>query len=166
MDIVQRITTIIEPSLNAMGYTLVQVKLADGMRRKTLTVMAERQDGKGMGFDDCAEISRMASALLDVDDPITSAYDLEVCSPGLDRPLVKIEDFKRYAGQEAKAETLIPIEGRRRFRGVIGGVEDDVIVITMPEGGEARLSFNNIRTAKLIPPVPEAGHKPGKKRKH
>jgi ribosome maturation factor RimP len=150
MDVVQKVRETIEPSLEAMGYTLVLVKVADGGGRKTLSVMAERQDGKAMSFDDCAEISRMASALLDVEDPITSAYDLEVCSPGLDRPLTRLADFRQYAGQDAKVETMVPtIEGRRRFRGTLGGVEGEEILMTMPEGDEVRIAFNNIRTAKL-----------------
>jgi ribosome maturation factor RimP len=150
MDVVQKITQTIEPSMQAMGYTLVLVKLADGARRKTLTVMAERQDGQAMGFDDCAEISRMASALLDVEDPFTGAYDLEVCSPGIDRPLTRQEDFSRYAGQMAKLETMIPLEGRRRFKGTLKGMEGNDIAMAMPEGGEVRIPFNNIRTAKLV----------------
>jgi ribosome maturation factor RimP len=148
MDIVQKITQTIEPSLEAMGYALVQVKLADGMRRKTLTVMAERTDGTSMGFDDCTAISQTAGALLEVEDPITTAYDLEVCSPGIDRPLTKLKDFVRFTGVEAKVETMIPIDGRRRFRGKIEGVENEVITLVMPEG-KAAIEFRNIRSAKL-----------------
>src|SRR4051812_17473343 len=102
MDIVQKITDTIEPSLQAMGYAVVLIKLGEGGRRKTLSIMAERADEKAMGFDDCAEISRTVSALLDVEDPIQGAYDLEVCSPGIDRPLTRLDDFKRYEGYEAK----------------------------------------------------------------
>jgi ribosome maturation factor RimP len=149
MDIVQKITATIEPSLEAMGYTLVQIKLADGSRRKTLTVTAERQDEQAMGFDDCAEISRTISALLDVEDPIQGAYDLEVSSPGLDRPLTRPADFSKYAGYEAKCETFIPLDGRKRFRGILKGMEGEHVIIDMPEG-EARIAFSNIRTAKLV----------------
>src|ERR1700722_4468978 len=101
MNIVEKITAAIEPSLANMGYALVQVKLADGARRKTLTIMAERRDNGAMGFADCSAISERASALLDVEDPIVSAYDLEVCSPGIDRPLTRLQDFVRFAGFEA-----------------------------------------------------------------
>ena len=164
MDVVQKVRASIEPSLEAMGYRLVLIKLADGSRRKTLMLMAERKDDTPMGFDDCAEISRMASALLDVEDPITGAYDLEVCSPGLDRPLTRLADFDRYAGQEAKVETLIPLEGRRRFRGRIR-TENESVVLSLPEGGEAKIDFSNIRTAKLVPAM-TAGASKKEKRKN
>lgn len=149
MDIVTKITQAIEPSLAAMGYGLVQVKLADGSRRKTLTVMAERNDGQSMSFDDCAEISRMVSALMDVEDPITGAYDLEVCSPGIDRPLTRLADFERFAGHEAKIETMIPIEGRKRFKGVLKGTSKESIALALPEG-EVDIPFSYVRTAKLV----------------
>jgi ribosome maturation factor RimP len=148
VDIVSKITQAIAPSLEAMGYSLVLVRLADG-KRKTLSIMAERTDAQGMSFDDCTAISRTVSALLDVEDPIQTAYDLEVCSPGLDRPLTRAEDFVRFAGLEAKAESWLPIEGRKRFRGVIRGMQGDVIIMDMPEG-EAKIPFSNIRTAKLV----------------
>ena len=149
VDVIQKITQTVEPSLEAMGYALVLVKMGDGGHRKTLTLMAERKDGKAMSFDDCTEISRMTSALLDVEDPITMAYDLEVCSPGIDRPLVKLADFSRYIGYEAKIETMIPIDGRKRFRGAIKAVEGETILLSMPES-EARIGFNGIRYAKLV----------------
>ena len=149
MDILSRIIEIIEPSLSAQGYSLVQVKLTDGARRKTLMVMAERADGVMMGFDDCTEISNTVSALLDVEDPITGAYNLEVCSPGLDRPLTKASDYARFAGQEIKAETIIPINGRKRFRGVLKGIEGNIITMVTTEGN-VELPFNHIRTAKLV----------------
>ena len=149
MDIVERITSIIEPSLTDMGYLLVQIKLADGARRKTLTIMAERLDGVMMGFNDCTQISHTASALLYVDDPITSAYDLEVCSPGLDRPLTRIEDYTRYAGYEMKCETLIPVDGRKRFRGILQGAEGRTVTILI-DTTPAALDYGNIRTARLV----------------
>jgi ribosome maturation factor RimP len=149
MDILQKITDTIEPSLAVMGYTVVQIKLADGLRRKTLTIVAERQDEQAMGFDDCAEISRTVSALLDVEDPIQSAYDLEVSSPGLDRPLTRPVDYTKYAGCEAKCETFIPLDGRKRFRGILKGMEGEHVIMDMPEG-EARIAYSNIRSAKLV----------------
>jgi len=169
MDIVTKITATIEPSLTAMGYGIVQVKLADGSRRKTLSIMAERSDDVPMGFDDCTEITRMVSALLDVEDPITSAYDLEVCSPGLDRPLTRLNDFIRFSGMEAKVETILPVDGRKRFRGVITKVADGIITIVMPEGFEAAIPFTHIKAAKLTTPADPrrmagSGKKSGKKK--
>jgi len=170
MDIVQKITQTIEPSLDAMGYAVVQIRMADGARRKTLTIMAERKDNQNMGFDDCTEISRTVSALLEVEDPITGAYDLEVCSPGLDRPLTKLTDFEKYKGSEVKLETLIPmgLENRKRFRGKLKEIKGNTIFMDMPEGDTVEIAFTNIRTAKLIPAFTAGSGqkpKPGKKRK-
>ena len=148
MDISEKITGMITPSLEAMGYRIVQLKLMDG-KRKTLSIMAERIDGRIMSFDDCGEISRTASALLDVEDPITSAYNLEVCSPGIDRPLVTFEDFMRHANYEVKLETLIPVGGRKRFKGRIISAKDNKVNITT-DNGDAELNYSNIRTAKLV----------------
>ena len=161
MDIVKKITQAIEPSLEALGYSLVLVRLADGSRRKTLTIMAERADEVPMSFNDCTEISRTVSALLEVEDPIAGEYDLEVSSPGIDRPLTKLADFKRFAGEEAKVETLLPIDGRKRFRGVIEGVKGELVILAMPEG-KVEIPFSHVRTAKLIPAF-NAGS--GKKKK-
>lgn len=149
MDVLSRIAQIIEPSISALGYNLVQVKLADGARRKTLTIMAERKDDVMMSFDDCTEISNTVSALLDVEEPISGAYNLEVCSPGIDRPLTKREDYTRFAKHEIKAETIIPVGGRKRFRGMLAGIDGDEIKMTV-DGTEVKLPFTHIRTAKLV----------------
>ncbi len=145
----QRVTETIEPSLEAMGYELVLVKMQDGAKRRTLTIMADRKDGKMMSFDDCAEISTQASALLDVEDFIQGAYNLEVSSPGIDRPLTKPEAFARYLGHEAKIETQLPVEGRKRFRGPLKATTDKDVTITVDKD-EFTLPFSNIRTAKLV----------------
>jgi ribosome maturation factor RimP len=151
MDLLRKITDIIEPSLSAMGYAIVQVKLTDGRPRKTLMVMAERTDDVHMSFDDCTEISRTVSALLDVEDPLAFAYNLEVCSPGIDRPLTKLADFTRFAGFEIKCETILPVDGRKRFKGVIQGVSKETIMLAMPEG-DVQIPFAHMKTAKLTPP--------------
>ena len=164
MDVVSKITDIIEPSLTSMGYSVVLIKLADGARRKALMVMAERSDDAPMGFDDCTDISRTIAALLEVDDPITDAYDLEVCSPGMDRPLTKLVDYTRFKGEEVKLETMLPMNGRKRFRGVISAVKDKLIALSMPEG-EVEIPFSHIRSAKLVPAFEEKklpGKKPNK----
>ncbi len=165
MDVVQKITETIEPSLASMGYGLVLVRLGESGYRKTLTVMAERADDAPMGMEDCVAISRHVGALLEVEDPIDSAYDLEVCSPGLDRPLTKLADFSRYAGIEAKVETYLPIDGRKRFRGMLQGVDGNKIKITV-EGKAIEITFSDIRTAKLSPAlVAGPGLEKGKKKK-
>lgn len=142
------ITRIIEPSLDAMGYRLVRVALT-GAQRATLQVMAERQDDAPMTVDDCADISRSISALLDVADPIAGAYMLEVSSPGIDRPLVRPEDYDRFAGFEARIDLAAPQDGRKRFRGRLLG-RDEGHVRLAGEAGEVRLPLDAIARAKLV----------------
>ncbi len=149
VDILSRVIEIIEPSVEALGYNLVQVKLADGARRKTLMVMAERKDDVMMSFDDCTEISNTVSALLDVEEPISGAYNLEVCSPGIDRPLTKHDDYERFNNYEIKVETIIPVGGRKRFRGILKGIEGNEVSL-MVDGVEVKLPFTHIRTSKLV----------------
>jgi ribosome maturation factor RimP len=138
----------ISPSLDAMGYRLVRVAFTGG-RRPTLQIMAERRDDAAMTVDDCAEISHSVSALLDVADPIPTEYQLEVSSPGIDRPLISREDFMRYAGYEAKIEVGRMIDGRKRFRGRVLGVTDAAVRVALPDA-EVALPFADIVTAKLL----------------
>ena len=142
------IVSIIEPSLEAMGYRLVRVAFL-GSRRATLQIMAERRDDAPMTVDDCGEISRSVSAILDVADPIAGAYMLEVSSPGIDRPLTRPEDYHRFAGFEAKIELGEPIEGRKRFRGRLLGLAGDRVRL-IAETGEVALPFTAIARAKLV----------------
>lgn len=130
-DTAQRIERLIEPALTAMGYELVRVAIHGG-GQQTLQIMAERRDGVSMTVDDCADLSRTVSALLDVEDPIAGAYTLEVSSPGIDRPLVKRADFERFAGFEARIETVQPVAGRKRFRGRLMGVTGDDVRLREP----------------------------------
>ncbi len=142
------IIRIIEPSLDAMGYRLVRVTVLPA-RGATLQIMAERRDDTPMTVDDCAQISRSVSALLDVADPIADPYTLEVSSPGIDRPLVRPEDYDRFAGFEARIDLAHPVEGRKRFRGrLLGRAEDHVRLAGDPE--EVRLPIAEITRAKLI----------------
>lgn len=142
------IAPIIEPSLEAMGYRLVRIAFL-GAKRATLQIMAERLDEAPMTVDDCTEISRSVSALLDVADPIASAYMLEVSSPGLDRPLTRIEDYDRFAGFEAKLELAQPLDGRKRFRGRLLGSADDQVRLRA-EVGEISLPFASVAKARLV----------------
>src|SRR5262249_19369550 len=145
----EKVAEIIEPSLASMGYNLVLVRLFEGGRR-TLQIMAERIDNKNMTVDDCADISRTVSALLDVEDPIKGAYHLEVSSPGIDRPLVKFGDYERFNGYEAKLETKLPINDRRRFKGRIKGTDGKNVLLATEEGVHAAIPFDLIRSAKLL----------------
>src|SRR5215472_18808552 len=116
-----RVAAISEPVLVGMGYRLVRVKIS-GVDGCTVQIMAERPDGT-MTVEDCERVSRALSPVLDVADPIDRAYRLEISSPGMDRPLVRRSDFQRYAGHQLKVELAAAIDGRRRFRGVLLGVQ-------------------------------------------
>jgi ribosome maturation factor RimP len=149
MSVEQRVDTIIRPSLTHMGFRLVRAKLMDVMGRRTLQIMAERLDGTGMNVDHCAEISHTVSALLDVHDPISGEYHLEVTSPGIDRPLMTLEDFTRFIGFEAKLETAMTLNGRKRYRGIIKAVEEEVITLHM-DANDYAIPHSQIAHAKLV----------------
>ena len=147
----RRIAEIIAPVIEDMGYELVRVRLMTG-KSATLPVMAQRPDGT-IEVDDCAQISTAISAVLDVEDPIVDAYTLEVSSPGIDRPLTRLKDFGLWDGYVAKIETTEMIDGRRRFKGILAGTEEDEVLITIEEGGEELtigLKFDWLSDAKLV----------------
>ncbi len=146
-----RIARIAEPVLAGLGYRLVRVRVT-GQNGCTVQVMAEKPDGT-LAIEDCEAISRDLSPALDVADPIDRAYYLEVSSPGIDRPLVRLSDFSDWAGHEAKVELAIPREGRKRYRGVLLGVRDGVIGLRHEvKGGaeEAWFAPDEIGDAKLV----------------
>lgn len=145
----QKVTDVIEPTVTGLGYRLVQVRIMGGQSHRTLQIMAERISDGLMEVGDCEAISRALSPLLDVEEPIKSAYSLEVSSPGIDRPLVRIEDYAEALGHEAKVETLFMVDGRKKFRGVIQSAADDKVTI-MVEGKECALPFDTINNGKLI----------------
>lgn len=143
----RRLAEIIRPTVEGMGFALVRVRLM-GSKRGTLQVMAERPDGR-MEIDDCADLSRALSAVLDVEDPIDGEYTLEVSSPGIDRPLTRLEDFERWRGWTAKLETDALIDGRKRFNGALGGLDGDTVLIAL-ESGPARVPFEALSDARLV----------------
>ena len=148
----ERIARLIEPSIRAMGYNLVRVQYSAG-GRAVLQVMAERVDDGAMDVDDCAELSRTIAALLDVEDPIAGPYTLEVSSPGIDRPLIKLDDYDRFAGHEAKVELAAAVDGRKRYRGRLIGVAGNCVRLRLadqPEDGTVELPFADIAKAKLV----------------
>ena len=145
---IRDIERLIEPSLEALGFSLVRVRLLSGNRPR-LQLMAERSDGSGMTLDDCAGLSRAVSAILDTLDPLPGPYVLEVSSPGIDRPLVRIEDFERFGGFEARIETARPIDGRKRFRGTLQGVSGAKVKIAL-DSGPTEVPYQDIIQAKLI----------------
>jgi ribosome maturation factor RimP len=142
------VIALIEPTADGLGYRLVRVRLM-GNRRKRLQVMAERASDGQMSVEDCTRLSRALSSVLDLADPIQDEYDLEVSSPGIDRPLMRLEDFERFKGYEAKLETAALTDGQRRFKGVIESVEGDVIVLAT-EAGPVRLQFSALSEARLV----------------
>jgi ribosome maturation factor RimP len=154
-----RVESIIAPTLDDMGYELVRVQLSGSRQHSRLQVMVERADQQGMTVDDCAEISRTVSALLDVEDPIAGSYDLEVSSPGIDRPLTRARDFERFAGHPAKVEMRDTIDGQRRFRGRLLGVEDGCALLEA-DGETLKLPVSGIERAKLLMPDETIGSAP------
>ena len=148
MQLTDRIEDLITPTVEGMGFWVVRVQLS-GKQQLRLQIMAERQDGEAMVVDDCADLSRAISAVLDVEDPISDSYTLEVSSPGIDRPLVKMRDFERFVGFDVRVETSLPVEGRKRFRGRLSSVGDGLVRVSV-EGTDYALPFEDIARAKLV----------------
>jgi ribosome maturation factor RimP len=146
----QKLLAIVEPVAQGLGLDVVRIRVMGGARRKRLQVMAERPDGS-MSVDSCADLSRALSAVLDVEDPFEGEWDLEVSSPGIDRPLTELEHFERWKGHEAKIEVDRLIDGRRRFAGVLEGVDgEDVLVEIKGVDGVVALPFAWLSDAKLV----------------
>ncbi|WP_280985066.1 ribosome maturation factor RimP [Commensalibacter intestini] len=145
----RRIAALIEPTLIDMGYEIVRIMIL-GKTALTLQIMVDRADGSLINVEDCEQISHAVSAILDVDDPIEAAWTLEVSSAGIDRPLVRPKDWNRFSGHLAKAETMIPVEGRRRFSGIALGADDEFARMRLDDGAEVALPFSEIRKAKLV----------------
>lgn len=143
-----RIAALLTPSLEAMGYELVRVRLGG----KTLQIMVERRDRATMTVDHCAEASEAISAILDEADPIAGAFELEVSSPGLDRPLTRPDDCRRFAGLDARVELSEPVAGQRRFTGRLDGVEErpETAVLLTTDQGPVRLPWSAVKKAKLV----------------
>ncbi|MCK8484390.1 ribosome maturation factor RimP [Aliiroseovarius sp. S2029] len=147
----RRLAEIVQPVIEGMGFELVRLRLMGG-KTPTLQIMAERPDG-GIEVDECADISTAVSAVLDVEDPIEDNYTLEVGSPGIDRPLTRLKDFQDWNGYVAKIETSELIDGRKRFKGELAGVEGNEILIEIENQGEKvtiGLDFDWLSEAKLV----------------
>lgn len=138
---------VVAPVVAAAGFCLVRLRLTGG-KRKTLQVMAERADGS-MSVENCAALSRTLSDFLDAEDPIADDYELEVSSPGIDRPLTRLADFSRWAGFDAKIELQAPLDGRKRLKCVLAGLEGDEVAV---DAGGKKLVFplKAVAEAKLI----------------
>lgn len=145
-ELLHRIEEIVAPTIVGMGYELVRIAMSRG---GTLQIMIEPADGRPMDVEDCATLSRALSAVLDVEDPISGAYTLEVSSPGIDRPLTREKDYVRWAGHLARVETSQPIDGRRRFKGTLLGLEDGAVKLKFDDGKEAIVPLALVTKAKL-----------------
>ncbi|MEE4208803.1 MAG: ribosome maturation factor RimP [Parvularcula sp.] len=145
----ERIATLLTPVIETAGFEVVRIRMS-GSRKKTLQIMAERPDGT-MSAEDCAALSRAVSPVLEEEDPLEDQYDLEVSSPGIDRPLTRLKDFERWEGFDAKIELTQAVEDQKRFRGQLAGVEGDNVLFDI-EGEEetAVIPFALIYAAKLL----------------
>ena len=145
----RRLLELLDPVAEAVGYEIVRLRMMGGVGRRTLQIMGERPDGD-MNVEDCTKLSRAISEVLDAADPISGDYVLEVSSPGVDRPLTRLKDFHTYEGYEARLELDRLAEGRKRFRGILAGIEDDQVCIDL-EGEEdtTLIPFAWITDAKL-----------------
>jgi ribosome maturation factor RimP len=148
-----RVAAVVEPVIEDLGFNLVRVKVT-ATNGCTVQIMAERPDGT-MSVNDCETVSRAISPVLDLEDPVSQAYYLEISSPGIDRPLVRASDFERWSGYDAKIEMAVPLAGRKRFRGFIRGVENGAAIIELPDVKEgedpiARLPLTDLGEARLV----------------
>ncbi len=144
----KQIHDLIEGAIDDLGLEVVRIMIM-GDRNKVLQIMLDRKDETAITIDDCSKASREISAILDVEDPLEGAYDLEVSSPGIDRPLTRLKDFARFAGHKAKIELKTKIDDRRRFSGDLKGIDGDKICIDV-EGESLKLAFDDILKSKLI----------------
>ena len=143
----KKLAELLSPILEDLGFEMVRVRLSNG-NPSTLQIMADRLDGQ-IGVDELAEINSSVGTILDVEDPIPENYTLEISSPGIDRPLTRKKDFDSFQGFEAKIETTELIDGRRRFRGVLAGVNNDEVLINLEEG-TIGLKFTWLSEARLV----------------
>ncbi|WP_105167037.1 ribosome maturation factor RimP [Pseudoalteromonas sp. T1lg23B] len=143
----QELTAMLEPAVEALGFELLGLEFVQAGRHSTLRVYIEHENG--ITVDNCADVSRQVSAILDVEDPITNEYDLEVSSPGIDRPLFKQAHYEKAQGEEVRVRTKLPQDGRRNFKGDLVAVSGDMITISV-DGAEHLIMLSNIERANII----------------
>jgi len=143
------LTSLIEPEAKALGLDLVRVAMFGGKSDPTLQVMAERPDTRQLGIADCEALSRRISDVLDHEDPIEEAYRLEVSSPGIDRPLTRLQDFQDWKGFEGRFRLVEPIEGRKQFDALLAGIDGDIVKVDAGKAGALSIPFAAIASAKL-----------------
>jgi len=167
--LMKRVQAAITPMTETMGYEIVRVIMVGvGSGTPTLQIMAEKPDGT-MQLEDCSRLSQAVSAILDVEDILADKYYLEVSSPGIDRPLTRLKDFDRYKGFETRVELDTPIEGQRKFKGMLKGIDGNEILLEDEAGKAHRLPFKSVEKAKLLLTdalIEAVTKKSGKKKKH
>lgn len=146
--ITERLEDLLKPSINALGYELVTIELTGSGGGEILRIYIDQDDG--ITVNDCAKVSRQVSAVLEVEDPAASAYTLEVSSPGLDRPLVKPDDFQRYVGEKIRARVYEAVLGRKNFTGKLVSADDELVVIEV-DNEQYELAYQNIDKARCVP---------------
>ncbi len=144
-----KLAELVAPTLIDMGYELVRVSVL-GRDRPTVQIMADRADGNLIGIEDCEAISHALGAVLDVENPMSSAWTLEISSAGIDRPLTRVKDWNRFSGHRARVELDTPIEGQRRLSAVVLGADDERARLRLDTGDEIALPMAAIRRAKLV----------------
>ena len=147
---IARLTQLIEPEAQALGFDLVRVRMFGGKDDLTLQVMAERPDTRQLMIEDCAELSRRISDKFDEIDPIAEPYRLEVSSPGIDRPLTRLKDFADWTGHEARIYLTAPVDGRKQLTGDLAGVTGDRITIDVKKHMAMTIGFDQVADAKLL----------------
>ncbi len=144
----QRLNDLLQPLVESLGYEFVGLEYQNNPKQSVLRIYIDSEPG--VGLEDCETVSREVAALLDVEDPIKGHYNLEVSSPGLDRPLFTPEQYARFAGEEAQLSLFAPMDGRRKFKGVILDADEEAVRLEV-DGEPVRLEFNNIAKARLVP---------------
>jgi len=148
MQVPEKLRNIVQPTVEGLGYELVGVEFHGGSRNGLLRIYIDQESG--ISLDDCQAVSEQVSAVLDVEDPIPGHYTLEVSSPGLDRPLFEAEHFRRFAGQQVRIRLAVALEGRRKWSGLLKGVEGEAVVVEV-DGRDVRLPLDGIEQARLVP---------------
>ncbi|MGJ8580774.1 MAG: ribosome maturation factor RimP [Psychromonas sp.] len=144
----ERLTEMLAPSVEDLGYELVGIEYVRAGKHSTLRIYIDQEEG--ILVDDCAAVSRQVSAIMDVEDPITNEYTLEVSSPGMERPLFNATQYAAFIGEEVKIQLRMPIQNRRRWKGVISNVDGEIVSISV-EGKEERFALSNIQKANIVP---------------
>ena len=155
MTDITALTDLIKPEADALGFDLVRVQFLSGADEPTLQIMAERPETGQLGIDDCAALSRRISKKFDDmeeqgNDPIDHAYRLEISSPGIDRPLTRKKDYANWTGHEARVNVTEAVEGKKQLRGLLEGIDGDIIAINDRKAGSVTTDFTNVHSAKLV----------------